>query len=226
MSLANPTLEDVWQLFRETDRKFQEQSKETERRFQETERFLKEQSKETERFLKEQSQETDRKFQETERLLREQAQKTSREISKVTKAVGELSNRLGEFVENSVRPAAVQLFQKYGIAVHEVHTNVSVQRDNEGLEIDLLVVNDTDVIVIECKSKLSVEHIQEHVERLNKVKRLMPKYANTRILGAVASMVLTDSIINYAYRQGLFVLAQSGDAMVIRNDINFKPKEW
>jgi hypothetical protein len=211
MSLANPTLEDVWQLFRET-----------ERRFQETERFLKEQSQETDRKF----QETTVKFQETERLLREQAQKTSREISKVTKAVGELSNRLGEFVENSVRPAAVQLFQKYGIAVHEVHTNVSVQRDNEGLEIDLLVVNDTDVIVIECKSKLSVEHIQEHVERLNKVKRLMPKYANTRILGAVASMVLTDSIINYAYRQGLFVLAQSGDAMVIRNDISFKPKEW
>jgi hypothetical protein len=39
-------------------------------------------------------------------------------------------------------------------------------------------------------------------------------------------MVLTDSIINYAYRQGLFVLAQSGDAMVILNDISFKPKEW
>jgi hypothetical protein len=36
MSIANPTLEDVWQLF-----------KEAERRFQETERFLKEQSQDT-----------------------------------------------------------------------------------------------------------------------------------------------------------------------------------
>ena len=47
MSAAQPSLDDVWRLFQETDRKFQE----------------------TGRLLKEQSQETDRKFQETDRKL-------------------------------------------------------------------------------------------------------------------------------------------------------------
>ncbi|MBA4448485.1 hypothetical protein FHK94_00485, partial [Cylindrospermopsis raciborskii CS-506_D] len=85
-----------------------EQSQETDRRFQETERFL-----------REQSQETDRKFQETERLLREQSQETERllreESKRVNNQIGQLGNRLGEFVESQVRPAAVKLFQERGI---------------------------------------------------------------------------------------------------------------
>jgi hypothetical protein len=35
----------------------------------------------------------------------------------------------------------------------EVQQNVSVQRGEEGLGIDLMVVNDTDAVAVECKSK-------------------------------------------------------------------------
>ncbi|MBA4457242.1 hypothetical protein FHK99_14110, partial [Cylindrospermopsis raciborskii CS-506_B] len=90
-----------------------EQSQETDRKFQETERLLREQSQETERLLREQSQETDRKFQETDRLLREESKRVNNQI-------GQLGNRLGEFVESQVRPAAVKLFQERGIAVKEI----------------------------------------------------------------------------------------------------------
>lgn len=204
MSMANPTLEDVWQLFRESALQQDASKREADRRFQETERLL-----------KEQALETDRRFKET-----------AQEIKKVTVVVGKLSNRLGEFVENAVRPAAVRLFQERGIAVHEVYHGVSVQRDNEELEIDLLVVNDQDAVIIECKSNLGIEDIKDHLERLNKVKRLMPKYTNSRILGAVASMVLSDEIIKYAYRQGLYIICQSGTDLFIHNDDKFVPRIW
>jgi len=42
----------------------------------------------------------------------------------------------------------------------------------------------------------------------------------------LASIVLPDDVARYAYRQGLFVLAQSGDAVIIRNDDKFRPKHW
>ena len=45
-------------------------------------------------------------------------------------------------------------------------------------------------------------------------------------MGAVAAMVLPQEIGRYAYRKGLFVLAQSGDAVEIRNDDSFKPQQW
>lgn len=159
--------------------------------------------------------ETDRQFKETDRKFKE----TDRKISS-------LGDRLGEFAQEMVRPAVVQLFQDRGYDVHVVSPNVSIQRDGEAMEIDLLVTNDNVALVVECKSRLGVEDVLEHLLRLEKIKRLMPRLRDSRILGAVAGMVVLDEAARYAYRQGLFVLAQSGDAVIIRNDEQFQPREW
>lgn len=181
-------------------------------------------------------QETDRKFQETDRKIQEVAQEvketarevkeTAREIKAVNVSVGRLSNRLGEFVEEAVRPAAVRLFQQCGIDVHEVQQNISVTRGDEGLEIDLLVVNDRDTVAIECKSNLSVDDVNEHLERLDKIKRLIPRYKEHRILGAVAGMVIPENVAAYAIRKGLYVIAQNDGHLALSNQSAFVPKVW
>ena len=196
MATIQPTFDDIWRLFQETNLQFQE----TDRKFQETDRKF---------------QETDRKFQETDRKIKE-----------MTISIGRLGNKLGDFVEEMVRPAAVRLFQERGIAVHEVHRQVVANRQGAAIEVDLLVVNDEDVVAIECKSTLSVDDVNEHLMRLGKLKELLPSYADKRVLGAVTGMVIPDHVSTYAYRQGLFVLAQSGESVVILNDANFQPKAW
>jgi hypothetical protein len=205
------TLDEVWALFREvaeaqkeTGRRFQE----SDRRFQETERLMKEQSKETERFMKERSKENDRRMKQ------------------LSEQLGRLGNRLGEFVEEMVKPAVVRLFRERGIVVHEVHQDVEVERGGEGIQIDLLVVNDTEAVLVEVKSKLVQTDVEMHMERLGKFKRLLPRYGDIRVMGAVAAMVVPKDVARYAYRQGLFVLAQSGESVVILNDGGFKPNTW
>lgn len=167
------------------------------------------------RELAESQKETDRKFQETDRKLKE-----------VTANIGKLGNRLGDFIEDAVRPAAVRLFQGRGVEVHEVHQNIRSQRGEEGLELDLLVVNDQDVVAIECKSNLSLDDVNEHLKRLAKLKRLLPSYADKRVLGAVAAMVIPDNVAQYAYRKGLYVIGQNGEHLEIRNDDKFVPGVW
>ena len=162
-------------------------------------------------------------------ILREVAEsqkETDKKIKEVTANIGRLGNRLGEFIEDAVRPAAVRLFRERGIEVHEVQQNVSVQRGDEGLEVDLMVANDLDLVAIECKSNLKQQDIDEHLARLAKIKRLLPKYANTRIMGAIAAMVIPDNVARYAYSKGLFVIGQSGEHLEIRNDAEFKPAVW
>ena len=83
------TADEVWQLLGELI----QSQKETDHSLQETKQLL-----------KEQSQEADRRFRETERLIKEQNQRVDLQL-------GKLGNRLGEFVEWQVRPAAVRLFQ-------------------------------------------------------------------------------------------------------------------
>jgi hypothetical protein len=167
-------------------------------------------------------QENQRLTQETQRM----SQETERRFQQLDKQIGKLGNRLGEFVEWQVRPAVVKLFQDRGIAVHEFHDGVSVQRGDEGIEIDLLVVNTTDAILVEVKSKLTQLDVDEHLERLSKFKLLMPRYRDVQAMGAVAGMVVPPAVTRYAYRQGLFVLAQSGDSVVILNDDKFQPRHW
>jgi len=194
-----PTLDDVWRAFIETDR-----------------------------LLKESAQETDRRFQETERFLKASTQETDRLFKDLSRKLGDLGGRLGDFVEAMVEPALVELFKARGIKVHHTMRNM-ISRDDEGrvlAEIDLLVVNSDTAIVVECKSHLSVDDVNDHLERIAGFKTHWSHYANYRVLGAVAGMVVPHQVGRYAYRKGLFVLAQSGDTVTIRNDGNFIPQAW
>ena len=135
-----PTFEEVWRMFQETDKKFQatdKQFKETDKKFQATDKQFKETDKKFQA-TEEQFQETDKKIQETDRI-----------IKNLSKQLGELGNRLGEFVEQMVAPAVVRLFQEQGLEVHECSSNVTSKRNGEALEIDLLVINDGVLVAVE-----------------------------------------------------------------------------
>jgi hypothetical protein len=195
--------EEIKALFAETDRRF----KETARRFQET----------------------DRKFQETEAQMRETDRKM-REVferfDNLSRRFGDLGNRLGEFVEAMVEPAVVELFRRQGLDVSEVYRRVTSRRGGERIEIALLVTDSDVAVALKCRSHLTREEVERHVERMNKFKRLLPKYADMRIHGAVAGMVVDEDAIEAAQAAGLWVLAQSGETVALCNDPDFTPRVW
>ena len=195
----------------------------------ETDRILKELSaeiKETSREIKENSREIKEIHKELSAEIKETQKITAREIKAVNTSIGRLSNRLGEFVEEAVRPSAVRLFRERGIDVHEVHQNVTSNREGSAFEIDLLVVNNQDVVAIECKSNLSIDDVNEHLERLEKIKRFLPDHVNKRISGAVAGMVIPANVATYAIKKGLYVIGQNGEHLELRNEKSFAAKTW
>lgn len=167
-----------------------------------------------------------KELQGAQRQLQDAQKETDREIKAVSASVGRLSNRLGQFVEEAVRPSAVRLFSQRGIDVHEVYQNVTAKRDGDSLEIDLLVVNHQDAVIVECKSNLSIDDVNDHLNRLEKIKRLMPAYAAKRISGAVVGMVIPENVAVYAIRKGLYVIGQNGDHLELRNEAEFVAKVW
>ena len=94
------------------------------------------------------------------------------------------------------------------------------------MEIDVLVVNDEYAIAISVKSTLSVDDVDSHIECLANFREFFPYLADKKLLGAVAGIVIDEGAGKYAYRKGLFVIAQSGETVNILNDEKFKPKEW
>ncbi|MCK9461069.1 MAG: DUF3782 domain-containing protein [Proteobacteria bacterium] len=178
-------------------------------------REIAEQSKENERRLAESGAETDRRMRETDRKLAE-----------VSHQLGGLGNRLGEFVEGVVRPGLVRLFRERGIDVRRTLRDVAGDKNGLALQIDLLVVNDTDAVAVEVKSKLTDRDVDDHLERIGKFKILFPEFASKRLLGAIAAMVVPDGAVRYAERCGLFVIGQRGDDAAFLNSDGFEPRAW
>ncbi len=209
--------------FAEVDRRAEERRAELERLEAERQAELKQMEAERRAELKQ--MEAERRA-ETEIILRKSKAELDQQVKELNQQMGKLSGRLGQFVEAMIMPSLVSLFRSRGIEVHEVHPNVTATRPQGSIEIDLLVVNDGDAIAVECKSRLTVEDVNEHLLRMDKIKTLLPTYREKRLLGAVATMVLNDHVGRYAYGKGLYVLAQSGETVTIKNDMNFQPAYW
>ncbi|MEO5334117.1 MAG: hypothetical protein H7839_19060 [Magnetococcus sp. YQC-5] len=202
--------------------KFDRNTHEIDRHLKETAKLMRENAKqmqETDRKM----QETDRKMQETDRKMKE----TDRKMKETDRKIGQLGGRLGEFVEGLVAPACKTLFAERGIPVHKVSRRVEADLPgNRHIEIDLFVVNTDAASLVEVKSKLTIEDVRDHMTRLGEFKDFFPEYSDKRVIGAVAGMVIDDHVIRFAIQNGLFVIVQAGDQVVLANDMNFKPREW
>jgi hypothetical protein len=140
--------------------------------------------------------------------------------------LGALGGKWGLFVENMVAPACKTLFLDRGIPVHQVSQRVQKILDGDTLEIDVLVQNQNHILAVEVKSSLSVDDVKEFVEDLQRFHHFFPEHTDRQLYGAVAGIAFDQGADRYAYRQGLFVLAQSGETMQILNDAAFEPKAW
>jgi len=165
--------------------------------------------------LVEAQKETERRFQETDL-----------QITRLSKEIGALGGRWGRFVENMVAPACETIFASRGIPVHQVSQRVKKKLDHKTLEIDVLVTNENHVLAVEIKSSLSVENVKEFIEDLKEFRKFFPEYNQKQLYGAVAGIEMEGGADKYAYRQGLFVLAQAGETVGILNGDNFQPKSW
>lgn len=208
------TFDDVMRFFAESRATFQEEM-----------RLWREES---ERAAERRSAEM--KEAETKRIaeMKEAEAKSEREMQALRTELGKLGNRLGDFVQEMVKPAAVRLFQQRGLPVHRVMSNMKYLNDDRQsiLEVDLFVINGTVGILIECKSNASIDDVNEHLERLEKFRVYFSEYHAITLHAAIAAMVMPDEVARYAYKKGMFVMVQNGDSIDIKNDDKFMPKTW
>jgi hypothetical protein len=172
----------------------------------------------------ENQKETDRQIKETA----ERQKETDRQMKEYNKRFGDFTRRFGEVVEYMIAPNLREKFRELGYDFPKANPNsdVSDHTNNIYLEIDVLLENGDKALLVEIKTKLTTEHIHDHIERLEK----MREYADLRgdkrsFLGAVAGVVIASNVKEYALKQGFFVIEPSGETFTITPPNN-KPKEW
>lgn len=170
--------------------------------------------------------ETDKKWQETDRKWQETIARLDKLSRDTDKKIGDLTGKWGQFVEGMVAPAVIRLFAERGIVVTDIARQFERQRGDDGIEIDIFAKNGEYVVLIEVKSTLGVDDVNEHLERMAKFARLFPEYHDLKAIGAVAGIIIPKNVARYAYQQGFFIIAQSGETVTLLNDQKFKPKVW
>jgi hypothetical protein len=212
------TIADIYKLFERTEAQFAEFQKEAERRNVEAERRSAE--------AEQRNAEADRRNAEAERRSAE-ADRTMEELKKLvratTEAVNNLTTPLCLFIEEMVEPAVVQLFQGRGIDVTQTMSRLKSKRPGAAMEIDILAVNGSELVAVECKSRLSKDDVDDFLDRLQRFKLAFPQFRDFQVYGAVAGIEIDQGIDSYAYRRGLFVIKQSGETVKIINDVQFQP---
>jgi hypothetical protein len=231
------TIADIYQLFRtsaeEFDRRLRESDRQIEQAKLESDRRIEQAKLESERRAEQAKLENEQYRAETARILAEakleserRTAENERTIAELKRLVNSLTTRWGRFVEELVQPAVLRLFQEKGIDIKEIYPRARVKRQGIGMEIDILAVDDTDVVLVECKSRLSKDDVDEFLEKLTRFKIAFPHYKNYQAYGAVAGIEIDEGIDRYAYNKGLFVIKPSGDTVEIINDENFRPRTW
>jgi len=216
LAMSDPvTVEDIYQLFRASSEEFDRRLRENDRRAEEAKLESARRLAEIERVFTESKLERERSLAKLEQT-----------VERTSRAVDSLTTRWGRFVEELVEPAVIRLFSEKGIAVKEIYPRARVKREGIAMEIDILAVDDTDLVLVECKSRLSKDDVDEFIEKLTRFKIAFPHYKNYQAYGAVAAIEINDGIDRYAYKKGLFVIKPSGDTVAIANDVNFQPMTW
>jgi len=176
-------------------------------------------------------QEVGKKQEETDRIVKEVAEsqkETDRIVKETAQQIGKVNNRFGEIVEYMVAPNLREKFRELGLNFPKANPNSDVSDyDNKiFLEIDVMLENGDKALLVEVKTKLTTEDVKDHIARLEKMRNYADLHGDKRaFLGAVAGIVMTSNVKEYALKQGFYVIEPSGETFNITPPSG-KPKEW
>ena len=229
---ASPlTYESVLKLMRKNSREMKRMSADTDKRldmkFQEVAKQIEATNKAVEA--------TQRAVTETQlaaEKTRLSIEATERSISATNTKIGALDLRVGKMVEKLVGEGnLVAQFRELGYKVkrHSRHMIFGEEGTSESGEIDLFMEDGDVAVLVEVKTTLKMDHVVEHIERMEKYRRFADADGKNgkRFVGAVAGTIIAENVVNFAHDNGLYVIIQSARAVeILAQPEGFKAKEW
>ncbi|MDR2471532.1 MAG: hypothetical protein LBD09_05425 [Treponema sp.] len=158
-------------------------------------------------------------------------QKTDKSMKELHRLIGDLGNRFGEFNERTLVPDLVAKFKKYGFTFGKMSERVQMDDDEHDIhmEIDALLENGTQAMVVEVKTNLKPEDIEDHKRRMEKIRAYADFHNDRRsFFGALAATVARKDTKLHALRQGFYVIEPTGESVKITppDTAAAKPKAW
>jgi len=177
-----------------------------------------ERQKETDRQMKE----TDRQIERLSHLFEKDREDYERRMKKIDETVGTWANNHGFFAEeyffNSFENGKRNFF---GERFDEIEKNVKGIKKGFKDEYDILLINGKSIGIVEVKFKAHENDICKVLRKAQTFRVNFPEYQNHQIYLGLATMVFYPELEQGCVEQGIAVVKQVGD-MVVINDAHLK----
>ncbi len=135
---------------------------------------------------------------------------------------GNLANKMGTMVEDLVFPNIAMLAEKYFDCPREP-LDIMIRRyrkhstKDKRKEFDMIAIYKDKVILNETKVSVRKDRIDEFVDSLPEFTEYFPEYAGLMIIPVMASLRISDNMVQYATEKKVYVMGMSGGYMDIYN---------
>jgi len=159
-------------------------------------------------------------------------ERSDRDRRNLNKQLGEIANKQGRMAEDLVAPSVCRILREVlGLSEDDICVaNVRVRRRHPHRktirEFDVIAECNEYILVNETKSRLSPADVDHVIETIGEVREYLPDYRERRLIGSVATLYVDQSLVTYASKKGVLVLAVGDELMDVMNPKGFKPKEY
>lgn len=164
-------------------------------------------------------------FKDEMRAYKEESRQQNWEMNR---RWGEIANKMGTLVEDLVAPSLPRIMQAL---VGETAFDLTVRHkrklaNGRVREFDAVLVAENVIGLNSTKSTLRSSDVDKFADEVSDFREFFPEYTALPIIGLLASLVVDQSVLNYAERRGLVVLGVGNELMEIKNHPGFVPQRW
>jgi len=158
-------------------------------------------------------------LREQQKKTDEQMRKTDEKLDRLAKAVGGINDNIGHHAEQYFQSVFDEKLSFGGEKYDELIRNLKRKGKKN---FDIVLVNGASVAIIEAKSRIHPNFIEEMAtEKVCQFRKHFPKYKDYKLYLGVAGFSFDDCVIEKAKKYGIGIVRQVGDALEI-DDKNLK----
>ncbi|MGH9834704.1 MAG: DUF3782 domain-containing protein [Blastocatellia bacterium] len=170
-----------------------------------------------------------RSIDKLQKDVAEEQRETARQIKEVNKQLGALGNKFGSFTEGLALPSMEKVFyREFGLDV--VQPRARSRQNGRTMEVDVLAYDhpggSKDVFVIEVKSHLTEEGIEQIRKTIEEFPKFFPWGRDRTIYGVIAAVDIPDNVRDKVLKEGLYLARISDGTFTMQVPRGFKPKAF
>ena len=147
------------------------------------------------------------------------------------KWIDELGPDFGELYDYEVTPVIWEKFDELGFGFTQSAHPCTIWEDGNpkvATVIDIILQSDNIVMAVEVRTEPDQADVDDHILRMEVLRRSTDdrQWDRRKLQGAIAGVIIDDSVRDYALKTGFYVIEQSGDTVQIRIPEGFKAREW